>query len=132
MHVTKLKVRTYECDSYGHVNNAVYLSYLEAARDQLLADLGLDYPELMAGGGGIWVAEANLKYLSPALPGEELTIRTVQEELGAASGVLKQTILGPEGRTVVDARMKLVWVSGGKPARVPPEWRTKFNEELGP
>jgi acyl-CoA thioester hydrolase len=132
MHTATLRVRGYECDPYGHVNNAVYLNYLETARDQLLTDLGLDYRALLDAGGGIWVAEAHLKYVSPAVHQEELTIQTVQEELGAVSGVLKQTIIGPDGRTVVEARMKLVWVSGGKPSRVPADWRTKFNETLVP
>ena len=33
---TEFKVRTYECDLYGHVNNAVYLNYFEAARVEFL------------------------------------------------------------------------------------------------
>jgi YbgC/YbaW family acyl-CoA thioester hydrolase len=132
MHTTSLRVRGYECDPYGHVNNAVYLNYLEAARDQLLTDHGLDYQELMRVGGGIWVAEANLKYVSPAVHGEELTIRTVQEESGAVSAVLKQTIWGPGERLVLEARMKLVWVSGGKPSRIPADWKTRFAEGLAP
>ena len=132
MHTTRLRVRGYECDAYGHVNNAVYLNYLEAARDQLLADLELDYSALMGAGGGIWVAEANLKYVSPALHGEELVIRTVQEEAGAVSAVLKQTVWGPAERLVLEARMKLVWVSGGRPARVPADWKRTFAEGLAP
>ncbi len=119
MHIASVKVRSYECDGYGHVNNAVYLNYLEAARDQLMNDLGLDYQALVAAGSGIWVAEARLSYLSPALPGEELQIRTVQQEAGAVSSVLKQTIVGPDGRTVVESTMRLAWVGpGGKPSRV--------------
>ena len=31
-HATRLTVRPYECDSYGHVNHAVYVNYLEHAR----------------------------------------------------------------------------------------------------
>ena len=36
----KFKVRSYECDSYGHVNNAVYLNYLEFARMSALEENG--------------------------------------------------------------------------------------------
>lgn len=132
MHTASLRVRGYECDPYGHVNNAVYLNYLETARDQLLIDHGLDYQELLRTGGGIWVAEANLKYVSPAVHGEELTIRTVQEESGAVSAVLKQTIWGPDERLVLEARMKLVWVAGGKPSRIPADWKVRFAEGLAP
>ena len=38
--ITTFKVRSYECDSYGHVNNAVYLNYLEFARMSALFEKG--------------------------------------------------------------------------------------------
>jgi YbgC/YbaW family acyl-CoA thioester hydrolase len=39
-HLFQLTVRGYELDSYGHVNNAVYLQYLEQARWKLMKDNG--------------------------------------------------------------------------------------------
>lgn len=40
----KISVRGYELDSYGHVNNAVYLNYFEQARWEILRKLDLiDY-----------------------------------------------------------------------------------------
>ncbi len=130
MHTTSLKVRTYECDTYGHVNNAVYLHYLEVARGHFLEDRGLDYQALVASGFGIWVAEAKITYLSPALPGEELVVTSEPHDSGAAWAVLKQTITGREGRQVLTALIKLVWVgSGGRPTRIPSEWRQKLLTE---
>jgi YbgC/YbaW family acyl-CoA thioester hydrolase len=37
----KTEVRGYELDSYGHVNNAVYISYTEQARWEILKNAGL-------------------------------------------------------------------------------------------
>lgn len=37
----KTDVRGYELDSYGHVNNAIYLSYTEQARWEILNNEGL-------------------------------------------------------------------------------------------
>lgn len=37
----KTEVRGYELDSYGHVNNAVYVSYTEQARWEILKKAGL-------------------------------------------------------------------------------------------
>jgi acyl-CoA thioester hydrolase len=127
MHTVRLRVRTYECDAYGHVNNAVYLNYLEFARDHWLQDHGLDYQALVAAGTGIFVAEAKLVYQSPALPGEELTITTVPEDSGAAWVVLRQGLRGPGDRSVLEGHMKLVWVGPtGRPTRIPAEWKAKL------
>jgi len=124
MHSFAFRVRTYECDAYGHVNNAVYLNYLEYGRDRFLEDLGLDYQAVVASGHGIWVAEARLVYQSPAVHAEELTLTTVPHEWGAAFMVLKQNLFGPGGRPVLEAYLKLVWVGpGGRPTRMPAQWR---------
>ncbi len=40
-HTTSLKVRGYELDSYQHVNNAVYLNYLEQARWEFFQEMNL-------------------------------------------------------------------------------------------
>ena len=126
MHTISFRVRTYECDAYGHVNNAVYLNYLEFARDQYLEHHGLDYQSLVASGNGIFVSEARLSYLSPALPGEDLTMVTVPHEWGAAWLALKQNLTAP-GRPVLEAFLKLVWVGpSGRPTRIPAEWREKL------
>jgi acyl-CoA thioester hydrolase len=39
MHAVRLRIRWRDIDSYGHVNNAVYLNYLEECRDRLVEDL---------------------------------------------------------------------------------------------
>jgi hypothetical protein len=49
-HTTPLTVRPYECDSYGHVNHAVYVNYLEHARMQFLLAAGFDFKGLVAAG----------------------------------------------------------------------------------
>jgi acyl-CoA thioester hydrolase len=38
-HVVRIAVRWRDVDAYQHVNNAVYLNYLEEARDRLVSDL---------------------------------------------------------------------------------------------
>jgi YbgC/YbaW family acyl-CoA thioester hydrolase len=37
----RITVRGYELDSYGHVNHAVYLNYMEQARWELIREAGL-------------------------------------------------------------------------------------------
>ena len=49
-YTTPLKVRTYECDGYNHVNNAVYLNYLETGRMDYLMQIGFKYKEMVEQG----------------------------------------------------------------------------------
>ncbi|MEA2268861.1 MAG: acyl-CoA thioester hydrolase, partial [Solirubrobacteraceae bacterium] len=36
MHSKRIEIRWRDVDNYGHVNNAVYLTYLEEVRDEWL------------------------------------------------------------------------------------------------
>ena len=70
-----ITVRGYELDSFGHVNNAVYLNYFEQARWEILKHLDLfDYFEknrLV-----LVVAEATVRYSKEAKNFDELEVRT--------------------------------------------------------
>lgn len=70
---TEFKVRDYECDSEGIVNNANYLHYFEIARNEHLEFLGYDYQRLVDEGANIVLRRAEVDYLLP-LHGRE-TIR---------------------------------------------------------
>jgi acyl-CoA thioester hydrolase len=117
-----LKVRTYECDSYGHVNNANYLNYLEFARYELLKDVGFDYSSMIAAGYGVYIARIEIDYKRPAVADDELLIKSWPIKKGAVSGVIAQEIRRAE-ELLVGAKVTWAFVdSKGMPARIPPEW----------
>ena len=117
-----LKVRTYECDSYGHVNNANYLNYLELARCEFLRDVGFDYAAMVKAGYGIYVARVEIDYKMPAFTDDELLIETRSIKKGAVSGVLAQQVW--RGKDLL-AEAKVTWAfvdSKGMPTKIPPKW----------
>jgi acyl-CoA thioester hydrolase len=121
-HVCEIVVRSYECDGYGHVNNAVYLNYLEVARHEYLRALGLSIDEMRATGIGLWVARVSIDFRSPALPDERLTIRTAPLKRTRIGGILGQRI--ERGERLV-ANAEVTWVSvnaSGRPAPLPPKF----------
>ncbi len=71
-------VRGYELDSYNHVNNAVYLNYLEQSRWEILKQLKLlDYfrkNELL-----LVVIDIHIRYIREAIVFDELVIKTIIE-----------------------------------------------------
>lgn len=118
-------VRSYECDSYGHVNNAVYLNYLELGRHAYLRENGISMEDLRVQGIGLWVARVAIDYRSPASTDDVLTILTRPVRKTRIGGVLSQRI-AREGRTVAEAEVTWVCVDQrGRPARLP----TAFNGE---
>lgn len=122
-HETNLVVRSYECDEYGHVNHAVYLNYLEHARVEYLEAVGLPYRLLRREGWGVVISEIHIRYRSPLLPGERLTILTQPLEVGTVSGVFQQDIL-VDGQLRASARVRWAFVDRmGRPARLSEEQR---------
>jgi len=117
-----LRVRTYECDSNNHVNNANYLNYLEFARYELLKDVGFDYLGAVRAGYGIFIARIEIDYKKPAFVDDDLEIRTRPLKKGAVSGVLSQEIYRGDDLLV---KAKVTWAfvdSRGMPAKIPAEW----------
>ncbi|MDR2629635.1 MAG: acyl-CoA thioesterase [Spirochaetaceae bacterium] len=117
-----LTVRTYECDSYGHVNNAVYLNYLEVARYEFLKDINFDYPAMIKAGYGVYVARVEIDYKKSAIADDVLTIRSWSVKKGAVSGVIAQEITRGD-ELIVEAKVTWAFVdSKGMPVKLPPEW----------
>src|SRR4029078_11573975 len=71
-----IEVRFVDTDAFGHVNNAVYLSYFEAARAGYYAAVtGIPFGTGESAGERTFViAEAHVVYRSPAFFGEQLVV----------------------------------------------------------
>ncbi|NOY62066.1 MAG: acyl-CoA thioesterase [Gammaproteobacteria bacterium] len=70
----ELKVRDYECDIQGVVNNSVYQNYLEHARHEYLLQSGVDFAELAQRGIHLVVVRAELDYKLPLQSGDQFWI----------------------------------------------------------
>ncbi len=84
------RVEYYETDSARHVNNAVYVQWLEeAVRDALLARGHSLYTE---GAPSLWFHRHRLEYLHSARPGDELDVVTRLIGRGISAGRWQQEI----------------------------------------
>jgi len=122
IHTTNLRVRSYECDSYGHVNNANYLHYLEVARGEFLDAVGLNFAALTAQGYGLYVAKICIEYKSPAFSGDELTVTSESVASKRVSGTMRQVVLRGD-QVLAEADVGWAFVNReGRPTRMPPEF----------
>jgi acyl-CoA thioester hydrolase len=119
-HIAKISVRSYELDSYNHVNNAVYLEYLEYARMEYLRAIGFDYPGLYDAGYYLYVTHIDIHYRGSARLFDELSIEVEPIKLGKLSGTFKQTITNQRGELCAEAEVSWGCVdTTGRPAKLP-------------
>jgi len=69
-----MKVRDYECDLQGVVNNGVYFNYLEHARHEYLLSRGLDFAALAKQKINLVVTRAELDYKISLTSGDEFWV----------------------------------------------------------
>ena len=69
-----LKVRDYECDMQGIVNNAIYQHYLEHARHEYLLSHGLSFAEMNRKSIVIVVVRAELDYRKSLQAGDAFQV----------------------------------------------------------
>ncbi len=114
-----------DIDGMGHVNNAVYLSYLETAKlDYFQRVLGVsDLAEM-----GV-VGDVRITYRSPAFLGETLAIGARIARLGTKSMEFEFEFRGPDGRLVAEASSVHVAFDyeSREPIPVPEEWRRRID-----
>lgn len=96
-----LQVRFRDTDAMGHVNNAVFLTYLEFAR--------MKYWEAVTGArdyaqADFILAAAEIDYRSPLKLGEDAAVHVRVSALRRSSWVMEyRVVAGPQGRLVAEA-----------------------------
>jgi acyl-CoA thioester hydrolase len=128
----QFRVRIYECDAYGHVNNANYLRYMQQAAAEASADVGFD-PARYEALGTLWlIRETGIEYLRPVLPEQLLEVCTWVADFRRVVS-RRRYAMSVEGRPVAEAYTDWVYVdrSTQRPVRIPPEMALAFMPEGG-
>ena len=88
----EFKVRDYECDLQGIVNNSVYQNYLEHARHEFFIANGFSFANLTKEGINLVVTRAELDYKKPLRSGDSFWVGLKLKQKGAARGQFEQQI----------------------------------------
>ncbi len=106
-------VRWRDTDALGHVNHAVFLTYLEEGRDAFYVQvLGSD-PEYV-----VVRLEIDLR-AEVRHPDQRVTVRIHPEQLGTTSLITRETILTSSGEVAAEARVVTVRWDPGQRRPVP-------------
>jgi acyl-CoA thioester hydrolase len=126
----RIRVRTYELDSFGHVNNAVYLQYFEQARDEYLRLMGLSFEDFARTQTQFVITEARVRYIRSAHYGDELVITGEILAQGPASTLFTYKITRDE--TLIaegETRGAFLSATTGRPIRVPEPFKSAFQAQ---
>ena len=121
-----IQVRFRDTDAMGHVNNAVYLTYLELARMEYWAKISQvrDYSKV-----NFALGRVEIDYKSPVVLGEKVAVGIRCTKLRGASFNIEYAIFaGEPPRLATYAKSIQVMLDDktGKPTRIPPEYRQMF------
>ncbi|MEA5623703.1 thioesterase family protein [Nostoc sp. UHCC 0251] len=132
---TLLRVRHYEMDALGHVNNAVYQNYLEQAAIEHSEYLGLTLDVYRQVGGVFVMRRVEIDYLRPAVAGDTLEVTTWLKEMRGTRAfrcyeIRKQN----QDNLLVTAEALWVWVDAQtmRPKPIPSVMLDKFLQIQNP
>ncbi len=124
-----LTVQSAELDELGHVNNVVYLSWIEQVARAHADAVGAGFPVMSALGVVAVVRKHSLHYHRSALLGDEIDIQTSLIEGGGLKAVRHNRVANAlTGELLVDGQTEWVWVDvkTGRPKRPPEQLLSKF------
>jgi len=123
-----IHIRYADLDPHGHVNNSVYLTYLESGRLGYYETTGI-WDKDSGLKTGMVVAHIDIDYVSPIFLGQSIQVGLRMASLGHKSLTLAFQINDREGDQVF-ARGKSIMVAydhaAEKSIPVPEDWRRKI------
>jgi acyl-CoA thioester hydrolase len=127
--VRPVELRFRDIDAVGHVNNVVYLTYMETARIQWWIEVTghRDFRNF-----GMILARTEIDYRAPASWGDRLEVGVRCASMRRSSFILEFRVAEPDGgRVFADARKVLVHYDydAGRSLPLPPELREKLKSQ---
>jgi len=110
----KLRVRDYECDLQGIVNNANYQHYLEHARHEYIKTMGLSFSKMHEEGIDFVVARLEMAFKTPLKSGDDFSVTVQMKKEGIRWVFIQNIYREPEQALVVKAKVDSVCLLNGK------------------
>jgi acyl-CoA thioester hydrolase len=121
--VHRESVRFRDLDGMGHVNNAVFMTYMESARLAYFRSLGLGRNPLES----LILARAEVDFRSPVELGEQVEVGVRPGRIGTKSFDLEQVVRA-DGRLAAEGKFVLVaydYATNGS-RELPADWRERL------
>lgn len=109
-----LRVRDYECDLQGIVNNANYQHYIEHTRHEFLRAKGISFAALHERGIDAVVARLQMAFKTPLRSGDEFCSRLALRKEGIKYVFVQDIFRLPDGKPVLRSTVETVCLVDGR------------------
>jgi acyl-CoA thioester hydrolase len=113
----EMKVRDYECDLQGVVNNANYQHYMEHARHEFLETLGVNFGKLHEDGIDAMVAKITIEYKLPLRNGDKFVIGINLQRQGAKIVFTQDLFRLSDGKLCTKGIVETICLENGRLTR---------------
>jgi YbgC/YbaW family acyl-CoA thioester hydrolase len=103
----RLLIREHHLDTFGHVNNAVYLALFEEARWQFVTELGFGIKQVQETQTGPTILEVKLQFKREIKNRETIVIRTQVTDVTGKITTLRQAMVNAAGEEACIAEFKV-------------------------
>lgn len=110
----EMKVRDYECDLQGIVNNANYQHYIEHTRHEWISSVGLSFARLHEVGIDPVVARLNMAFKTPLKSGDEFVSKLYIKKEGIKYVFYQDIFRKSDNKSVMKSMVEVVCVINGK------------------
>lgn len=110
----KMKVRDYECDLQGIVNNANYQHYIEHTRHEFLLSTGISFARLHAEGIDPVVARLTMAFKTPLKSGDEFVSKLYLKKEGIKYVFYQDIFRLPDMKVVIKSTVETVCLINGR------------------
>jgi acyl-CoA thioester hydrolase len=124
-----------DIDMMWHVNNAMYLAYIEDAGIHVAEAYGWPMQRMADEGFGLFARQHRIEYRIPAMLGDEVAITTWISDVQRSSVIRHYALQRTSDNALLArARTRWVWVdlNSGRPIRIPENFLTDFAGNLTP
>ena len=113
----EMKVRDYECDIQGVVNNANYQHYLEYARHEFLEYIGGSFSQMHDEGFDMMVSKITLEYKRPLRGGDKFVVCINAQRKGAKLVFVQDIYNLADDALVLKGEVDVICLKNGRMTR---------------
>ncbi len=122
------EIHTFHIDFLGHVNNAIYIQWMEIGRTKLLEAAGMVTHEILKQSFAPLLVQTNITYKIPLYLGDRVHVEVWLSELRNTTGILEFRFYNGQQKLVAEGYQRGLFIDTKTmlPKRLSPEERALF------